>query len=383
MKKLTVLMLMFASVFFFACEDDSSDQLSKEEVKTELNNLGSDMSGYMEEMMNSDGIAAMDDLMALMALDDPFTDVKFTKSSVIPNIKKYLLPVNPEKNQKSAYEAEPFNFDLWVGTYDWDAAHNMWVPNFGNPSDKIILNFPTEGSATNNATITIHNYDEVMVTYYDDYYQTNIEDYYPTDILADLYINDVKIVEIDLNATWETTGDAVGDPSSFDISVYLVPFEFTGTFNHTATAASIDFAINYDGTSIFSAGVDATFANSDFDSPLTIGGYLQLLAVKIEATVDVNGIETIFEQLEAQTSPYTTIEELTNAINDEIDATVYVDGTKAADIEIQYNETAEEMITIVLVFEDGTTEPAEPYFEDFVTDIEDFFYFIDDIYVDW
>jgi hypothetical protein len=77
------------------------------------------------------------------------------------------------------------------------------------------------------------------------------------------------------------------------------------------------------------------------------------------------------------------MDELTDAINDEIDATVSVDGKKAADIEILYNETSEEMITIVLVFADGTTEPAEPYFADFITDIEDFFYFIDDIYADW
>jgi len=381
MKKLIALMLMFGSVFFFACEEDETEKLSKEDAVVELNNLDTEMSTYMEEMMNSDGIEAMDALMALMYIDDPFASSKSTKTNVIPTIKQYLLPVNPEQHEKSALEVESFDFDSWVGTYTWNATLNYWEEAPNDPSDKIVLIFPTEGSTTNNATITIYNYEEVEIPY-TDYYGTYY-DYYPTDVDADLYVDDIKVVDIDLQASWVMTGDNAGDPTSLDISVYLLPFDFTGTFNQSSTSASIDFSINYDGAQIFSAGVDATFESSDMEDPLTIGGYIQLLAVKVEATVDVNGIETIFEDLENQTSPYTTMDELTDAINDEINAVVKVDGAKAADIELLYDETAEEMITVVLVFADGTVEPAEPYFADFATDLEDFFYFLDDIYADW
>ena len=380
MKRLLTMLLMITSVFFLACEDET-EQLSKDEVITELNNLDNDMSGYMEEMMNSDGIEAMD---ILMSLPDPFTSTKSSaRTSVLPNIQKYLLPVNTVK-EKSTLEAEPFNFDTYVGTYTYHhTPFPYWEVETGG--DKIIINFPSDEAnmETNDGVLTIHNYNEVMITYYDDFYQTNIDDYYPTDILADIYVEDVKIVEIDLDATWETEGDVAGEPKSFDISVYLVPFEFTGTFDHTSTAANIDFGINYENESIFSAGVDATFENSDMETPLTVGGRIQMLAVEVVANVDVKGLETIFEDLENQTSQYITMDELTDAMNDEIDATLSVDGVKAADIEIQYDVTSEEMITIVLVFSDGTTEPAEQFFDGLTTDIEDFFYFLEGVYADW
>jgi len=377
MKKLIAMMLMMASVFFIACEDDGESTLSPEQAKTELNNLETDMSGYLEEMVNSKGMEAIE---VLMAMPDPFAGAKANvKTSVIPNIHKFLLPVNPEKT-KSVYEGVGFDFDTYKGyKYVYTTTPYEYFDPQPIDEDIIIIEFPTEGSTTNDAALTIHNYEEEVINEVDEWgYQYS--DYYPTAILADLYINEIKIVEIDLDAEWDTSGE----PSSFDISVYLTPFTFSGSFDHTATAASIDFDIKYNTEQIFAAGVNATFESSELDEPLTVGGYVQLLNVKVEATVDVQGIDAIFTALENQTSPYTTIDELAAAINDEIDAVVLVDGVKAADIEILYDETnAEEPVTIVFVFSDGTTEPALPYFEGFVTDIEDFFYFLDDVYGDW
>lgn len=378
-KNLFALMFILTSVFFFACSDDDEKTVSPEEAKVELENLTTDMSTYLEEMVNSKGMEAMD---VLMAMPDPFTDTKSTgRTSVVSNIKKYLLPVNPEKT-KSTFEAEPFDFDTWVGTYTWDIVHEMWIPEFGTPSDKIILIFPTEESVTNDAILTIHNYDEVNIAWYDDYYETYENDYYPTDISADLYVNTVKIVEIDLSATWITTGDNAGEPKSFDISVYLSPFTFSGSFDHGSTSASIDFAIKYNSEKIFSAGVNASFMTSDMEDPKTVGGYVQLLNVKVEADIDVQSIDAIFNALDEGTSTYTTMDELIAAVNKEIDAVVYIDGAKAADIELQYSNLTQEM-DVVFVFTDGSTEPALPYFEDFSSNIGDFFYFLDDVYGDW
>ena len=384
MKKLFALMLMMASVFFISCDEDTNSELTTEEVKTELTNLNTEMSGYLEEMANSDGMEAMD---ILMAMPTPFTDEKSVSiTSVIPNIKNYLLPVKPEKI-KSADE-EPFFFDDWVGTYTWNIEDEKWVPEFGVPTDKIILHFPTEGSTTNDAKITIHNYNEIEITAYDDEYQEYYTDYYPTEILADLYVNEIKIIEIDVEATWVTEGDGAGEPSSLDLSVYLSPFTFTGNFDHTSSAASIDFAIKYNDERIFSAGVNATFENDDMDDPLTVGGYIQLLNVKVEANADIKGLETIFTGLEEETFVFTTLDEIADAINEEIDAVVIIDGVKVADIEIadiNLNALVEKEglpFDVVFVYLDGTTESALPYFEGFVTDIEDFFSFLDDSYGD-
>lgn len=368
MKKLIAMMLMMASVFFIACDDDEDSTLSPQEAKTELNTLNTDMSGYLDMMTTSDGMVAMEDLMAIIAINDPFSSGKSTRTSMIPNIQKYLLPIDHSKT-KAAIEAEPFDFDGAVGTYEWNPVTQNWNITLGDPANKIVIKFPTEGSATNNATITIHNYDEVEINSYDEYGYPTL-DYYPTDILADLYVNDVKIVEIDLAATWITSGEDAGEPTAFNISVYLIPFEFTGTFNMSATTAGIDFTIKYNNEgsmiTIFGAGVDATFQASG--DPATIGGYIQLLTVKVEADVDLVGIMT-----KMNSNEYTTLEEMNEAINEEIDAAVYVDGVKAADVIFEFTtiegpysiELAEEMalyIDIKFKYSDGSTELAAPYF---------------------
>lgn len=376
MKKLLAMMLMMATVFFIACDDDEgSTPLTTEQAQTEMESLSTDLNTYFAEMTTTEGATAMANIMALMQLDDPFTTTKSARTSVIPNIQKFILPVQP-KMTKSTYEAVPFDFDLWVGTYTWDAAHYMWVPDFGNPSDKIIFKFPAEGSTTNNIILTIHNYTEVKVTGTDEYGYPYY-DYMPTDILADLYVDNEKVIELDLEATWTTSGDNAGEPTSLDISVFLTPFTFSGDFDQSSTAASVNFNIKHNSDQIFATGLSATFG-SNTEEPITIGGYIQLMNVKIEANIDVAGLEAVFED-----NTYTTADEINTAINDEIDAVVYVDGVKAADILIEFT-TVEGMYSIPFEMEDGftiyvnvffkyadgTTEQAAPYFASFIAGVE-------------
>lgn len=79
MKKLLAMMLMLASVFFFACSDDEDEKLSKEETKTEITQLSTDLSAKLTEMQNADGMVAM---KALMTLPNPFV----SKSNQMKNI---------------------------------------------------------------------------------------------------------------------------------------------------------------------------------------------------------------------------------------------------------------------------------------------------------
>ena len=382
MKKLFAMMLMIASVLFFACSDDEDETLSPEEAKAELEQVSTDMSTYMGEMENSDGMEALN---ALTDKPYPFTDLKSTSySSVLKDIQKYLLPANylKTKSKEKGVAEDRFDFDLWVGTYTWDADHQMWDPVFGDPPDKIIVNFPTEGSTSNNATLTINTYEDVEIT--DDYGSW----YQPTNIEADLTIDGIKVVDISMTASYNTSGDAAGEPTSIDASVYLIPFEFTVNFDHSSTSASVDVAIKYEDSQIFSAGLSAVFETDNMeDSPVNISGYIQMLKVKVNASIDAKDIEEIFESMEEEPLPYETLEELVAAINDEIDAYVSIDGVKAADIELAVNETTQDIdienIDIVFVYSDGSTESALPYFESFAADLETFFTGLEDYYSTW
>ncbi len=387
MKKLLAMMLMLASVFFIACEDDDDSTMSPEDAKTELSTLNTDMTGYLQLMTNSEGMEAIG---VIMGLEDPFsvTTKSNGRTAVISNIEKFLLPVNPQNHTKNTFEPVPFDFNAHKGVYTFINEYPYWTVDLGG--DVIEINFPsTEANqltGTNDATLTIYNYEEVAVSMTDEF-DYPYTDYMPTVILADLYIDEVKIVEIDLEATWITTGESAGEPTSFDISVYLTPFTFSGSFDHTATAASIDFDIKYNTEKIFAAGVNATFV-TDVEDPITIGGYIQLLNVKMEATIDIAGMETVFES-----NTYTTVDEINAAINKEIDAVVYVDGVKAADILIEFVaneglysipiEVAEDTyiyIDVLFKYSDGTTEQAAPYFAAFISGIDGLFDFFDTTY---
>ncbi len=375
LKKLLAMMLMLASVFFFACSDDDDDKLSKEETKTEITQLSTDLADKLGEMTESDGMVAME---ALMTMPDPFASTSKSNERyvVLNNIQKYLLPYNYVKKstEKSVFEADHFDFDRWVGTYEWNNTVGAWDPDYGNPSDKIIIIFPADSTNmdNNNAKITIHNYDEVEIDY----------EYLPTDIDADLYISvsgsdDIKVVDIDLTAVWFTSGEYIGEPTSLNVSVYLIPFEFTGDFSHTSTAASINFAINYDGAQFFSTGVGATWANAGDSLPNNINGYIQFFEVKFQVNIDVDDLIIVISDMDN----YESEVEFLNAINAEIDAYVTVSGTWAADIELGMD--AEDEIDILFVYADGTSESAIPYFEELGEDLEEFFGSLEDYYDNW
>ena len=383
MKKLIAMMLMLASVFFFACSDDDDvdKKLSKEEAKTEITQLSTDLSDKLTEMEESDGMVAME---SLMKLNYPFVTSKSDKkSAVLNNIQKYLLPYNyvNKSTEKSALELESFDFDSHTGTYEWIDSLGRWKIDPTTPPDKIIIIFPadTNNLNNNNATLTIHNYNDILINLVDSIGNQYTE-YYPTDVDIDLYISEIKIIDIDLTAAWNTSGDNAGEPTSLDVSVYLIPFEFTGDFTHTSTEASINFAINYENEQFFSAGVGATWANAGDSIPNNINGYLQLFNVKFQVDIDVLDLIVVINNM----ATYGSEEEFLNAINDEINAYVTVDGTWAADIELGLvTVDGKDELDILFVYADGTSESAKPYFEEFITEMGGFFDSLEDYYSNW
>lgn len=386
MKKIIVMMLMLASVFFVACNDDGNDKepLNPEKAKVEITSAVSDMSTHINDFNSTEGIEIMD---VITNLPDPFSLKKSdARTSVIPNMKRFLMPLNPSKTKNSFKTEGNFDFEYWWGTYTWDNEHSMWIPVFDDPSstadDKIVIIFPSDSSHmdVNDAIITIHDYAEVLIT---ETYETRTYTYYnPTIFKADLYVKEIKLAEIDLSATWKTTGENAGEPTDFDISVYLVPFTFTGTFEQAGKTANIEYIINYKGAKIFGVGLDATFEDTNMDDPITIKGYLQFASVKLQADVDIKDLEAVIDSA----NTYENDEALLAAMNAEITAAIYVDGAKAADIEIGLKTTSgtnELPVDILFVYSDGSSESALPYFEEFRDDLKDFFKELDDYFGDW
>jgi len=370
MKKLVAMMLMLLSVFFFACNDDEEKEpLSPETAKTTLNDLGTQMSADMDEMVNSEGMKI---IQLLNSMNDPFasgTSKSDLRTSVLPNIEKYLIPSFEAKNKKSSYEVSEFVFSEWTGTYIWDNDLQVWNPS-DSPNDRIILRFPSDSTNmdVNDATLTIYNYQEQMFVD-DDLY----EYYQPTAISADLKVDNVLIIEISLTASWNTNGE----PETLNISVYLNPFTFSGSLIVGTTSSKVDFSIQMNTTKILSTGIEALFTDATKEILKKVSGYIQYREVKVSASINVANIMTIFDQLENGTSPYTTQEDLVNAINKEIDAKITKNGALVANIKLGY---INQQLTVVLIFSDGTIEAAQPYFEGFAANIEEFIGFLDEYF---
>ena len=279
--------------------------------------------------------------------------------------------------EKTISEGEPFDFDTYKGVYTY---HNTPFPYWEivPGGDIIEINFPSDTSNldVNDVKFTLYNYEDTEVD----------GELLPTIIDADIYISDIKVVDINLTADWYTSGEYLGEPTSLSISVYLMPFEFTGSFSHTGTAGNINFAILYDDVQFFSAGIGATWANEGDSIPSNINGYLQLFDVKFQADVNLANIIAIIPA-EGQTSQYTTFDELLNAINEEINAYVKVSGTWAADIEVSLIIPTESgkkpELDILFVYADGSSESAIPYFTELGEDLDVFFGELKEYYSTW
>ena len=384
MKKLIAMMLMIASVFFIACEDNTSkDPLTADQAKAELSNLRTDLSGAITNMQNTDGINV---IAMLSSLPDPFAakNKAMENNDVVSNITKYLLPTTILGKNKTSAKAPNFDFEYWWGTYTWDAEHSMWVVAFDDPNDDtdnmIVINFPSsETATTNDAKLTISDYAEVEIEEYDSITQTYIYYNNPSVISASLELNSVEIVSLDMNATWVTSGAAAGDPTDLNVDVYLIPFDFHVDFNHLNTTAGVNAWIKYNDSKIFSVGLNATFTNNSLDGdPTLISGSIQLYKVKFSADVKLADLKTVINNA----STYSSVDALENDINKNIAADVTVDGAKAADIVIDFTTTQTPIIVdetnmiyldVLFVYNDGSSESAIPYFLSFGTQLDEFF----------
>ncbi|MFP4525526.1 MAG: hypothetical protein ACLFNL_03990, partial [Bacteroidales bacterium] len=270
LKKLVLFGLIVSVGFFTACEDDEDDKLSYEEGKEALQEMDDQMASDFEEMSQAEGMVA---LATLENMDDPFADQKSTKENqVISNIKEYALPI--DKSVKSTAETS-FDFDSRTGTYEWDNDASQWSYE-DNSQDEIIIVFPADSTnmGENNATLTIDNYEDQEIDDGDYVY------YQPTAIEADLVIDGEEHVNLDMTAEWD---DNNGDPLALNASVFLNPFTFTGDIETTSKSGSIDFAIDYDDTQIFSTGIDVDFKDDTKEEPTLIDGYIQYRKMNIEA----------------------------------------------------------------------------------------------------
>lgn len=385
-KKLLGMMLMIASVFFIACDnnEDEVKKMSVEEAKATLEEMSTSMTADFD-MVETDGLDAM---AILMNLDDPFGESTKSsgKNSVLNNLNEFSQ-LNKVDEKKKLLEADPTDFSSLTGTYEWYDSLQRWSVDPTTPVDAILIKFPADSTDldNNNAAVTISNYSEVLIS------ELGMPAYYnPTSLSYDLAIDNIKYLGIDITATWDTE---TGEPTDFTQDTYIKPINLRQELESTATTMGLGLYIDNEAENIFSADIDAVFATTVLgDEPSTISGSIIYGDINIKFTLDFTDIEAIAEQIESDIM--TDPDVIKNALNEVIDATIYYDGQFLADIEFRYNLLAYVDVDMedyddvfpfypVFVFSDGTEESAVPFFEEFTDSLDEFFSEIEDYFDDF
>jgi hypothetical protein len=291
-KFLYVTLTTLAATFLTACNNDEENinRLPKTEAKEKIASLNSSLTSDLEDLANADGFEALRSLFDLTTLDDPFAGRATTKREELRNWFRSkgnelrTIFVKKTDNAGRLSNDEPFNFTAHKGVYEWNFTQETFVKT-GNANIIRIL-FPTEGSATNNAVLQLHQYNEVEV--YDEFSEYSY--YEPEVIVADLSVNGAEVASLDLSIDWDETGF----PLTADITLALTPYTGNLSFDVTgSTSSTASASIRRGSETLFAASITTLFSDpsKSGDSLEKIEGFVQLKDVKLEGNIDFASLD--------------------------------------------------------------------------------------------
>lgn len=353
-----MLAVLFAAVLVSCDEDTPMDdggveepaELTAEAAKASIEAMSTDMEADLVEMVESDGVDALTELLDLVSEGDLFS------GRVDPNMASKEIIASRLKGFKNAFI--PVSTDLMeddgfvladnYGVYEYNAALDDFeqVSEGGN---NMTINFPTEGSATNNASLILSVYEEISIETIEDGY-TYVESY-PSSLEASLSIDDVELVSLDLKASYS----ADGFPLSANIALELTPFIYTVAFEDSETLSSSgSINVTKDGGKIIGTSVAVEFLSAEKEEPSTITGEVYYLTTSIRGNIDLSSIDSEDDVVD---------------LNDLINIELYSGESKIGDIVVE--ETEDELLVDVQ-YADGTTESLEDLLSPVLDELEDF-----------
>lgn len=350
MKRIAIYTLTALSFLTFSCnkDDESISEVTPEMAKATMLETDVQTSSDIVGITQTEGIEGLRNFFNLIGDTDPFggrSDVSHQeyRGFVKKQTKLFRQIFNVKKSLTGKNEEEDFNFEENKGVYDWSFGTEEFEKT--GESAIIILNFPTEGSQTLNATLRIADYAEVLIEdEFDEYYQ-------PTRLAADLTIDDALVIDADATVAYND----YGDPVSGNISLQMVPYTFNLIFDDTAsTSASLSASISEGGETI--VGVDLTIQFDSADKEVkSVSGSVQYGDLKVKGDI-------------------TNLNDESEDINDFINLEVFENDAKLGDIIFIEELDGNDLIDVPYIkYNDGTTENLEDLFEDTVIELEDFF----------
>jgi|GEM_PF-1458142 len=365
-RKILTLTIIGSVMVFAGCEkDDTVKTLEKEDAVQTLETNSREIENTLEQIETTDGMKAMQTLSGLTKKDDPFGSTQKSSGdlSIISNLQEILKPVN-ESHLKRLGE-QKFNFDEWVGTYEWQDTKE-WKVMLGEPGDKIIIHFPTDTTSEpveNNATLTINEYSEFETT---DSLGNTV--YVADTVKMNLVVDGEEVVNVNYTLDYNEEQEMV---NSLSAVVYIKPF----TWELSLTQNSIQAALINENTGnvVTSFSFEVTFMDN-MEDVKKLNGNVQLHNLNLEGGIKPNNLQKLKDPTFLREQELTTMEDMVEYANEQIDVALYQvnTGNKIADLKVVINEEsdAEVPVEAALVFKDGTQEMAKKYFKNVINYIK-------------
>ena len=358
MQKLLTIATLGLLIGLSACnkdeEDQASTQLSKTEAKAKITAFNASATEDLRDLASSEGLEAVVDLSLLAESDDPLggrlsSDKKRLKTFFRTKGHLFRTILDKEYSKQGRKNSdEPFDFEANVGVYEW----NPGLEQFERTGDDEIIRilFPTEGSTSNNAELQVLAYEEVEV------YDAEGEEYMyePTLLQASLLVDEAEAASLDLNIEW----DEEGFPITADMVAEVVPFKATLSFDVSASNKnSLSASLLRGQETLFSTSVEVLYSGPDKSEEdlKTITGHVQLIDLRLEGEIDVEGMDSAQEP----------------DLNDFVHLTLSADNKKVGDIvfETEMVDGFEETVAYIQ-YTDGTKEKLEDVLQPVIDELE-------------
>ena len=263
--------LVFAFMLLFACSDGGGGTESKTYSKDDIEREMKTLTDEMDEVKEVSAVKAINYNQNNLKQLDIFSGINID-TDLTTAIKKGMSGDNVKPEFISRSSQREFDFDASKGVYEWNSETNSWDIEKGG--DKVIVKFPSEGSATNNITITVHAYSEVEID----------SEVLITRLRLDIKEDGAEQVNIDLNASYNEEGD----PVNLTLKAKVEKYEFNISTTTEDLKDTFAVSVKKDGSNIVSVSIEANYSTKEREMLTLLKISASLKNITIDAVININ-----------------------------------------------------------------------------------------------
>ena len=335
--------VLFASFLVLAlassCQKDKSGEsfspLSVEQHKANLEESGLNVVDKFNAMTDMQAIHVANDFVALLnSTSTTNTDV-MAVATAIGSLDDGL---NSTVNLKATTVNDSSfgqTFENAAGIYTYNPATQSW--DVEASTDQITYHFPTEGSTTNNATLSVTNFSYTTTTNPD---VSTISSELLESVDVSLSVDNTELCLFSFNATY----NADGVPSTVSESLTLGKYVLTTSVSNSNSVVSFDQSFEFDGANIISSHFEnqgnidySSYLGSNSLDPFTetelekTNMWVAVDNLKLEGIADWKGLQNDFSNVDPNkvNDEQSAMELMAQIINDN------------ASVKLKYNDSNE------------------------------------------